>query len=58
MGNDIVRSRGSQVEPESLDLELLQSVSVAVAEARGVETVLQKIVTGLTDEASCTLARI
>ena len=58
MGNDIVRIRGSQVEPESLDLELLQSVSVAVAEARGVETVLQKIVTGLTDEASCTLARI
>ena len=58
MGNAIVRGRGSQPEPESLNLELLQSISVAVAEARGVETVLGKIVMGLTDEASCTLARI
>ncbi len=58
MGNAIVRGRGSQPEPEPLNLELLQSISVAVAEARGVGTVLQKIVMGLTDEASCTLARI
>ena len=58
MGNAIVRGRGSQPEPESLNLELLQSISVAVAEARGVETVLHKIVMGLTDEASCRLARI
>jgi len=42
----------------SLDLELLQSISLAVAKARDVETVLQMIVTGLADDASCTLARI
>ena len=42
----------------SLDLELLQSISLAVAKARDVETVLRMIVTGLADDASCTLARI
>ena len=49
---------GEQTEPRSLNLELLQSISLAVAGARDVETVLQMIVTGLADEASCTLARI
>lgn len=46
------------VEQDSLKLELLQTVSVAVAQARDVETVLQSIVAGLVDQASCTLARI
>ena len=49
---------GEQIEPRSLNLELLQSISLAVAGARDVESVLQMIVTGLADEASCTLARI
>ena len=57
---------GKQIEPPieprieagSLNLELLQPISLAVAQARDVETVLQMIVTGLADEASCTLARI
>jgi len=49
---------GEQVEPRPLNLELLQSISLAVAEARDVETVLKAIVTGLADEASCTLVRI
>jgi len=42
----------------SLNLELLQSISLAVVKARDVETVLKMIVKGLADEASCTLARI
>ena len=42
----------------SLNLELLQSISLAVAAARDVEAVLRMIVTGLVEEASCTLARI
>ena len=46
------------MEPGSINLELLQSISLAVAKARNVETVLRMIVTGLADEASCTLARI
>ncbi len=46
------------VESGSLNLELLQSISLAVAKARNVETVLQMIVSGLADEASFTLARI
>lgn len=46
------------IEAEPLNLELLQSISLAVAEARDVETVLRMIVAGLTDKASCTLARI
>ncbi len=48
----------SRIESRPLNLELLQSISLAVAEARDVETVLRMIVTGLADEASCTLARI
>ena len=52
------QNTAAQIEPRSLDLELLQSISLAVAKARDVETVLQMIVTGLADEASCTLARI
>ena len=49
---------GGRMEPGSINLELLQSISLAVAKARDVETVLRMIVTGLADEASCTLARI
>jgi len=49
---------GASAGPAPLQLELLQSISVAMAQARDVETVLQKIVTGLVEEASCTLARI
>ena len=49
---------GEQVEPRSLNLDLLQSISLAVAKARDVETVLKMIVTGLAEEASCTLVRI
>ena len=49
---------GEQVEPRSLNLDLLQSISLAVAKARDVETVLKMIVTGLAEEDSCTLARI
>ena len=49
---------GGRAEAGSLNLELLQSISLAVAKARDVDTVLKMIVTGLADEASCTLARI
>ena len=49
---------GQEIESRSLDLELLQSISLAVAEARDVETVLEMIVSGLADKASCTLVRI
>jgi transcriptional regulator with GAF, ATPase, and Fis domain len=52
------QAQESRLAPESLNLELLQAISLAVAEARSIETVLQKIVTGLTEEAACTLARI
>src|SRR5689334_4712710 len=41
-----------------MDLELLQSISVAVSQARTVETVLQMIVTGLVEKAGLALARI
>ena len=46
------------VEAGSLNLELLQPISSAVAEARDVESVLQMIVAGLADKASCTLVRV
>lgn len=39
-------------------LELLQSISLAVAESRKTDTVLQGIVTGLVERAGCALARI
>ena len=48
----------SQVVAGPIDLELLQSISLAVAQARDVETVLKMIVSGLVEKASCTLARI
>jgi transcriptional regulator with GAF, ATPase, and Fis domain len=41
-----------------MDLELLQSISLAVAEARTVETVLKMIVSGLEEKAGFALARI
>ncbi len=50
------KERGIEARP--LNLELLQSISLAVAEARDVESVLRMIVTGLADKASCTLVRI
>ena len=49
---------GKRIESPPLNLELLQSISLAVAEARNVESVLRMIVTGLADKASCTLVRI
>jgi transcriptional regulator with GAF, ATPase, and Fis domain len=58
MEKEKVQGQGPRLAPESLNFELLRAISLAVAEARSVETVLQKIVTGLTEEASCTLARI
>ena len=51
-------SSESKVVQGSIDLELLQSISLAVAQARDVETVLKMIVGGLVEKASCTLARI
>lgn len=39
-------------------LELLQSISLAVSESQGTESVLQSIVTGLVGAAGCALARI
>ena len=44
--------------PLDMDLELLQSISTAVSEARNVETVLKTIVTGLVEKAGFSLARI
>jgi transcriptional regulator with GAF, ATPase, and Fis domain len=41
-----------------MDLELLQSISVAVSQVRTVETVLQMIVDGLVEKAGFALARI
>ncbi len=41
-----------------MDLELLQSISLAVSQVRTVETVLKMIVTGLVDTAGVALARI
>src|SRR5687767_11570795 len=41
-----------------MDLELLQSISLAVAEARRVDSVLSMIVSGLVDKAGIALARI
>ena len=49
---------GAHADAGSLNIELLQSISLAVAKVRDVETVLKMIVTGLADEASCKLARI
>lgn len=50
-----------QSAPVSRDvpyLELLQSISLAVGESQGTESVLQSIVTGLVGPAGCALARI
>src|SRR5215472_15595557 len=41
-----------------MDLELLQSISLAVSQVRAVETVLKMIVAGLVDTAGVALARI
>jgi len=41
-----------------MDLELLQSISLAVAQARRVESVLEMIVSGLVENAGFALARI
>jgi len=41
-----------------MDLELLQSISLAVSQVRTVEIVLNMIVTGLVDTAGVALARI
>ena len=54
------QSHGAEAQATAgpIDLELLQSISLAVAQARDVETVLKMIVGGLVEKASCTLARI
>ena len=49
---------GGDAAAGSLNVELLQSISLAVAKVRDVEAVLKMIVMGLADKASCTLARI
>ncbi len=49
---------GERIGPGSLRLELLESISLAVAQARDVEAVLHMIVTGLAEKASVTLVRI
>ncbi len=41
-----------------MDLELLQSISLAVSEVRTVDSVLKMIVDGLVDQADCALARV
>src|ERR1700732_3938702 len=41
-----------------MDLELLQSISLAVSQVRTVDTVLQMIVSGLVEKAGFALARI
>jgi len=41
-----------------MDLELLQSISLAVSQARTVDSVLKMIVDGLVDKAGLALARI
>ena len=41
-----------------MDLELLQSISLAVSQVRTVDSVLKMIVDGLVDNAGCALARI
>ena len=58
MPNAASQTEQEQIEPRSLNLELLRSISLAVAEARDVESVLRMIVTGLAEKASCTLVRI
>jgi hypothetical protein len=44
--------------PAAMDFKLLQSISLAVAEARRVDTILPMIVSGLVDKAGIALARI
>jgi len=44
--------------PVDVNLELLQNISLAVAENQQIEAVLNKIVNGLVDEAGYALARI
>ncbi len=58
MATGSVNNADRDADAGSLNVELLQSISLAVAKVRDVETVLKMIVTGLADEASCTLARI
>ena len=58
MATRSVSNAGGHAAAGSLDVELLQSISLAVAKVRDVETVLKMIVMGLADKASCTLARI
>ena len=58
MATGSVSNAGGHADSGSLDVGLLQSISLAVAKVRDVETVLKMIVMGLADKASCTLARI
>ena len=58
MATGSVSNVGAHADAGSLNVELLQSISLAVAKVRDVGTVLKMIVMGLADEASCTLARI
>ena len=58
MATGSASNAAANTDAGSLDVELLQSISLAVAKVRDVETVLKMIVTGLADKASCTLARI
>ena len=58
MATGSTSNAGGHAAADSLDVELLQSISLAVAKVGDVETVLKMIVMGLADKASCTLARI
>ena len=58
LGEGQAHGSASQMLEGSIDLELLQSISLAVAQAHDVQTVLKMIVSGLVEKASCTLACI
>ena len=53
MATGSTSNAGGHAAADSLDVELLQSISLAVAKVRDVETVLKMIVMGLADKASC-----
>jgi len=57
-GVALARSEAPANKPLVMDLELLQSISLAVSEVLDVEAILKMIVTGLVDKAGFALARI
>jgi hypothetical protein len=55
---EIVVATGGKQYPDHVNLELLQSISLAVSQVRTVDTVLKMIVDGLVERANLALARI